>query len=111
MKDCTRINTLASRRGGLTENVYLVQRTGTGTATVYSYDKENDLDTDNPIFLGGELNEEALELIYAELPKKYAEMDFEDILMAQYVTDEEEEVQQPREVSPRSVRNVGRPAR
>lgn len=111
MKDCTRINTLASRRGGLTENVYLVQRTGTGTATVYSYDKENDLDTDNPIFLGGELNEEALELIYQELPKKYAEMDFEDILMAQYVTDEEEEVQQPREVSPRTVRNVGRPAR
>lgn len=111
MKDCTRIGTLASRRGGLTDNVFLVQRTGSGTATVYSYDKENDLDTDNPIFMGGELTEEAIDLIYKELPNKYKDMEFEDILMSQYVTDEEEEVQEPREVNTRSVRNVARPAR
>lgn len=107
MKDCTRLGTLAQRKGGLSENVYLVQRTGTQTNTLYSFDKENDYeDTDNPLFLGGAMTDEMLDLVYEELPEKFEGMDFEDILMAQYVTEEDEEEEEAEE--PRAVRSASR---
>lgn len=114
MKDMTRISTLATRKGGLSENVFLVERQGTGVNTTYQYDKDNELDTDNPVFQSGALTEEAIEMIYAELPEKYQDCDFEEILVKQYIKEDsnasDEEVEEPREIKTSNVKRAGRVA-
>lgn len=68
------------KKYGLLDYEWFVTRTGTGTNTVWNFDRGDNL----------ELTDKQIQQLRAQLPEKYRDMDFYDIILAQIESDNDE---------------------